>query len=408
MHVAMKHTQTQSKLQKHKNMLRLWKPNLRRKFASLPCPCISETVCKVSVDVDVYRSGPEEMPCPNFTLTFIREIIPARDPNCVKTKCNEATYILAPRQSHITFHSPPLPLVLLVGLESYVGPRSICPVSDSFLTRFWPVSDHSMWALFVWALCVNTLCVRTLCARCVSTLCVSSMCEHSMCAHSMWALCVSTTCEHSMCEHSMCEQHVWARCVSTLCVSTTCEHSMCEHSMWPLYASTPCVSSMCEHSICEHSLHEHSICVSTLCVTTLCVSTMCEHSMCEHSICEQHVWARCVRTLCVSTLYVSTLCVSTLCVSTLCVSTPCVSTLCEHYVWAPCVSTLCVSALCEHEHRKVRGFPRKIDISSWAGLLQNTEKFENYHEKSTLPRKIDIRVDLETWTCPLNTPCPPN
>ena len=31
MHFAMKHTQTQSKLQKHKNMLRLWKPNLRRK-----------------------------------------------------------------------------------------------------------------------------------------------------------------------------------------------------------------------------------------------------------------------------------------------------------------------------------------------------------------------------------------
>ena len=32
-----------------------------------------------------------------------------------------------------------------------------------------------------------------------------------------------------------------------------------------------------------------------------------------------------------------------------------------------CVSTPCVSTLCEHEHRKVRELPRKLDFSSWAG-----------------------------------------
>ena len=88
------------------------------------------------------------------------------------------------------------------------------------------------------------------------------------------------------------------------------------------------------------------------------------------------------------------------------------------------------------EHRKVRELLRKIDISSWAGccrtpkstrittknrhqflgrMLQNTEKYENYHEKSTsvlgpdvaehrkvreLPRKIDI----SSWAGCCGTP----
>ena len=64
-------------------------------------------------------------------------------------------------------------------------------------------------------------------------------------------------------------------------------------------------------------------------------------------------------TLCVSTLCVTTLCVSTLCVSTLYVTTLCERPLCEH--------STNTTTLCEHEHRKARELPRKIDFSSWAG-----------------------------------------
>ena len=66
------------------------------------------------------------------------------------------------------------------------------------------------------------------------------------------------------------------------------------------------------------------------------------------------------------------------------------------------MGTLCV--ICEHAHRKVGKLAGKMNISSWAGccrtpksttitmknehqflgrMLQNTEKYENYHEKST-------------------------
>ena len=106
--------------------------------------------------------------------------------------------------SHFTT-SPPLLLVLFVGLESYVGPRSFCQEPGCF----WPVSDHSVWAACESTACVSTLCVSTLC---VSTLCVSTLCEHSM-----WPPYVSSMCEHSMCGHSM------------------CGHSMCDHSMGALY-----------------------------------------------------------------------------------------------------------------------------------------------------------------------------
>ena len=97
--------------------------------------------------------------------------------------------------------------------------------------------------------------------------------------------------------------------------------------------------------------------------------------MCEHSICDQFMWP----------LYASRMC--------------------EHYVWALYVWARCVGILCEHEHRKVRELPGKMDIiSSWAGcsrtpkstrittqtglqflgpMLQNTEKYENDHENST-------------------------
>ena len=44
--------------------------------------------------------------------------------------------------------------------------------------------------------------------------------------------------------------------------------------------------------------------------------------------------------------------------------------MCEQHVWARCVGTLCVSTLCEHEHRKVRELPCKLDFSSWAGCCR--------------------------------------
>ena len=62
--------------------------------------------------------------------------------------------------------------------------------------------------------------------------------------------------------------------------------------------------------------------MSTLCVSTLCVTTLCEHSMCEHSICEH--------------------------------------SMCDTTTKAP---------------KKPRQFLGR--------MLQNTEKYENYHENST-------------------------
>ena len=81
------------------------------------------------------------------------------------------------------------------------------------------------------------------------------------------------------------------------------------------------------------------------------------------------------------------------------------------------------------EHRKVRKLPRKMNISSWAGccrtpkstkittknehqflgrMLQNTEKYENYHEKWTSvlgpdvaehrkARKLPRKLDFSSW-----------
>ena len=43
------------------------------------------------------------------------------------------------------------------------------------------------------------------------------------------------------------------------------------------------------------------------------------------------------------------------------------TSMCEQHVCARCLDTLYVNTLCEHEDRKVRKLPRKMNISSWAG-----------------------------------------
>ena len=151
--------------------------------------------------------------------------------------------------------------------------------------------------------------------------------------------------------------------------------------------------------------------------------------MCEHSMWAPYVWPLYVWPLYVRPLYVSTLCGTTLYVSTLCVTTLCETTLCVHsmgalYVRPLYVSTLCGSTLCEHSvcdhsmwaHRKVRKLPGKMNISSWAGCcsaknvkkarvllwkarsrpLQNTEKYENYHEKWTW-KKLTTRKSTKIY-----------
>ena len=292
--------------------------------------------------------------------------------------------------------------------------------------------DHSMWALHVWALYVWPLYGSTLC---VTTLCEHSMCEHSMRDHSMWALyvstlCVTTLCEHSMCEHSMCEHSMRDHSMRdhSMCDHSMCDHSMCDHSMWPLhvwalyvwplYVSTLCEHSMCEHSMCDHSMGElyvwplyvSTLCVSTLCVTTLCVSTLCVTTLCEHSMCDHSMWA----------LYVSTLCVTTLCVTTLCVTTLCEHSMrehkntttptqkhhhtttpaqkhhhkrhamCEHSLWARTPKSTKITT--KNEHHSWAGCcrtPKSTKITTknehqfLGRMLQNTEKYENYHEKWT-------------------------
>ena len=169
--------------------------------------------------------------------------IPARDPKQCKNKMKWSDTHSSPLgnlTSHVTT-SPPLLLVLLVCLESYVGPRAICqepscfwPVSDSFLTRFWPVSDPFLtrsWPvsdLFLtrfWPVSDLFLPFLT-CFWPVSD---------------PFLTCFALLLTRFFCDHSMCEQHVWAPRVSTLGLSTLCASTMCEHSM-------------CEHSLCEHSL----------------------------------------------------------------------------------------------------------------------------------------------------------
>ena len=43
------------------------------------------------------------------------------------------------------------------------------------------------------------------------------------------------------------------------------------------------------------------------------------------------------------------------------------TSMCEQHVCARCLDTLYVNTLCDHEDRKVRKLPRKMNISSWAG-----------------------------------------
>ena len=167
------------------------------------------------------------------------KIIPARDPKQCKNKMQWSDIHSSPyRQSHITFHhiTTSTTRILFVGLESYVGPRSICQEPGCF----WPVSDHSMWPLYMWGACVSTMCE-----------------QHERALH-VWPLYVSTL------------------CVSTLCVSTLRVSTLC--------VTTPCVSTMCGHSMCDHSMCD-TLCVSTLCVSTLCVTTPCVSTPCVSTLC---------------------------------------------------------------------------------------------------------------------------
>ena len=222
-----------------------------------------------------------------------------------------------------------------------------------------------MWAPYVWPLYVRPLYVRPLY---VSTLCVTTLREHSICDHSMRPL------------------YMRPLYVTTLC-ETLCDHSMWALYVWPLYVST--------------------LCATTLCETTLCETTLCEHSMCDHSVRTLYMWPPYETTLCETTLCVTALYVSMWAISMwpLYVSTLCGTTLCEHPLRPLYVSALSsVLGLDVAEHRKVGELPRKLDFSSWAGccrtpkstrittktrlqflgrMLQNTEKYENYHEKST-------------------------
>ena len=102
-----------------------------------------------------------------------------------------------------------------------------------------------------------------------------------------------------------------------------CEHSMLALHVWPLYVSTLCVTTLCEHSMCDHSM-------GALYVWPL----YGEHSMCDHSM-----WA-----LCVWPLYVSTGC---------------------------CRTPKSTKITTKNEHQFL------------GRMLQNTEKYENYHKKWT-------------------------
>ena len=252
------------------------------------------------------------------------KIIPARDPKQCKNKMQWSDIHSSPyRQSHITFHhiTTSTTRILFVGLESYVGPRSICQEPGCF----WPVSD----------LFLTTLCDHSICEEHVWALCVSSMSEHSMCDHSMWALYVWALYVWALYVWALYvwPLHVWALCVGTLCVTTPCVSTLC--------VSTPCVSTMCEHSMCDHS--------------------MCEHSMCEHSMCEQHIssWAGCCRTP--KSTKITT------------------KTVLGPDVEPPKKSNKSLSFIVKilPEQRKARELPRKMHIEE----VEEPKKYENCHAK---------------------------
>ena len=98
-------------------------------------------------------------------------------------------------------------------------------------------------------------------------------------------------------------------------------------------------------------------------------------------MCEQHVWARCVSAVCVTTL-----CVTALCEHSMCEHSMCEHSICEHSMWGVYVTT-------KNRHQFL------------GRMLQNTEKYEIYQEKSTsvlkaaehrkvreLPRKMHIEA----------------
>ena len=308
--------------------------------------------------------------------------------------------------------------------------------------------DHSMWPLYVRPFYVSTLCVTTL-------LCEHSMCDHSVWDHSMWplyvrpfyvtTLCETTLCEHSMCDHSVRPLYVWPLYVRPLsmwpplCETTLCEHSMCDHSVWPLYVRPLYVTTLCETILSEHSMCDHSTMwplyvwplyyVSTLCVTTLCETTLCDHSTWDHSMWPLYVRPLYVSTLCVTTLrehstcdhsmwdhsmwalyvwplyvplYVRPFYVTTLCVTTLL----CDPSMWDHSMWALYVWALCVWPL------YVR---RALWLQFLGRMLQNTEKYENYHDNSTSVlgpdvaehrkvRELPRKLDFSSWAGCCRTP----
>ena len=361
-----------------------------------------------------------------------QKIIPARDPkqckNQMQCMCDHALYVST--------------LYVSALCVSTLCVSSMCEHS---------MCDHSMWALYMWPLYVSTICVSILCETtlCEHSMCAHSMREHSICDHSIWALyawalyvwalnvwalyvwplyvstvCVTTPREHSMCEHSMCEHsmcdhsmcdhsmrehsicdhsmwalYAWALYVSTLCVSTLCVTTLCDHSMWALYVSTLCEHSMCDHSMCDHSMW-------ALYVSTLCEHSMCEHSMCEHSMCDHSMWALYVRALYVSTLCEHSMCEHSMCdhsmwplyVSTLCESTLCEHSMCEHSMCdhSMCEHSMCEQSICQHSMCDTTTKTPKTPRQFLGRMLQNTEKYENYHEKWT-SKKLKSRKSTKIY-----------
>ena len=73
------------------------------------------------------------------------------------------------------------------------------------------------------------------------------------------------------------------------------------------------------------------------------------------------------------------------------------------------MGTLCVSTLCEHEHRKVRKLPRKMNISSSAGCCRTPKstKITTKNEHQFLGRmlqNIPRKMNISSWAGCCRTP----
>ena len=85
--------------------------------------------------------------------------------------------------------------------------------------------------------------------------------------------------------------------------------------------------------------------------------------------------------------------------------------MCDHSMGALYVSTLCVTTLwehsmCEHEHRKVRKLPRKMNISSWAGCCRTPKstKITRKHRLQFLGRMLQRQKRQKSPSFILKTP----